>query len=94
MLAETVEDFLYFRRGARFCSRCIGNAIGATPKAAFAAANTVRVHRRHLHIDLAACTSCGGTKAVFWTDGGSVTGGGVTQQSLPSFTDRGSLPHG
>jgi len=74
MLAEAVEDFLYFRRGARFCSRCIGNAIGATPHAAFTAANTIRVHRRHLRLDLAACTSCGGTKAVFWTDGDSATG--------------------
>ena len=74
MLAEAVEDFLYFRRGSRFCSRCIGNAIGATPHAAFTAANTIRVNRRHLRLDLAACTSCGGTKAVFWTDGDSATG--------------------
>ena len=77
MLAEAVEDFLYFRRGGRFCSRCIGNAIGATPRDAFTAANTVRIHRRYLNLDLATCTSCGATKAVFWTDGHAVSPGGV-----------------
>jgi len=77
MFAQAVEDFLYFRRGARFCSKCIGTAIGVTPRDAFTAANTVRIHRRHLHLhlDLSACTSCGGMKAVFWTDGDAATGG-------------------
>jgi len=68
MHKDLVEAFLYSRPGARFCSECIGREIGLTSIEAFTAANTARIHRRHLHVDLSACTGCGTTKGVFWSE--------------------------
>jgi len=66
MHKDLVEAFLLLT-GGRFCSACIGREIGLTSIEAFTAANTARIHRRHLHVDLSACTGCGATKGVFWS---------------------------